>query len=90
MKYKLQFTQKAKDDFLGLDNNIQKRIVKKLRFYISSKNPLEYAQKLKNNRLGTYRFRIGDYRAIFDIDHQGNISILIILTVKHRKEVYLK
>ena len=88
MKYKLLLTKKAKNDFLILEKSTQKRIASKLRFYISSKNPLKHAKKLKDYRLGTYRFRIGDYRVIFDIDKKGNINILIILRVKHRKEVY--
>ena len=89
MKYKLQLTKKAKNDFLGLQKAMQKRIAKKLKYYISNNNPLKYAKKLKDNRLGTYRFRIGDYRVIFDVDNKANITILIILRVKHRKEVYL-
>jgi len=38
---------------------------------------------------GRFRFRIGDYRAIFAIDKSGKIQILMILNVKHRKEIYL-
>ncbi|MCF7795178.1 type II toxin-antitoxin system RelE/ParE family toxin [Patescibacteria group bacterium] len=89
MKYKLLLTKKAKDDLFVLEKKEQKRIVEKLRFYLSSDKPLTYAKKLKDIRLGTYRFRIGDYRAIFDIDKQGNITILLILRIKHRKDVYL-
>ena len=88
MKYKMRLTKKAKEEFLALERNIQKRIAEKLRFYISNNNPLKYAKKLQNNKFGTYRFRIGDYRAIFDIDNQGNIIILLILCIKHRKGVY--
>ncbi|MBU1178168.1 type II toxin-antitoxin system RelE/ParE family toxin [Patescibacteria group bacterium] len=72
-----------------MEKNIQKRIAEKLRFYIVQSNPLQHAKKLKDSRLGTYRFRIGNYRVVFDIDDQGNITILIILRIKHRKEVYL-
>jgi mRNA interferase RelE/StbE len=89
MKYKLLLTKKAKDDLFVLEKEDQKRTVKKLRFYISSDNPLNYAKKLKDSRLGTYRFRIGDYRVIFDTDKQGNIIVLLILRIKHRKDVYL-
>jgi len=34
--------------------------------------------------LGTYRFRIGDYRVIFDIE--GNE--VVVLRVGHRREIY--
>ena len=89
MKYSLQFTAKAKGDFLCFKKDVQKRISTKLRFYLSSDDPLQYAKKLKDKRLGMYRFRIWDYRAIFDIDKRGEITILIILRVKHRRESYL-
>jgi len=89
MKYKIKLTAKARKDFLLFEKNTQKRIAKKLRFYVSQKDPISYAKKLKEKRLGTYRFKIGDYRAIFDIDNQGNIIILLILRIKHRREAYL-
>lgn len=89
MKFSLQITKKAKKDLLCLDRNIQKRIAEKMRFFIASDNPLKYAKKLRDFRFGTYRFRIGEYRIIFDIDQLGEITILVILRIKHRKEVYL-
>jgi len=89
MKYKIQLTKKSKKDFLSLDKVIQRKITQKFRFYIFSNEPLKYAKKLKDFKFGTYRFRIGDYRAIFDIDSKGKITILVILRIKHRKEVYL-
>lgn len=88
MRYKLLITEKAKNDFFALQKDLQKRIADKLRFFISSKDPMQYAKKLKDSRFGTYRFRIGDYRVLFDLDNKGNIHILLILRVKHRNEVY--
>ncbi|MBP6881235.1 MAG: hypothetical protein KBC35_01275 [Candidatus Pacebacteria bacterium] len=35
-----------------------------------------------------YRYRIGDYRAIFSVAADGTITLLTILSVKHRKDVY--
>jgi mRNA-degrading endonuclease RelE of RelBE toxin-antitoxin system len=37
-------------------------------------------------KAGQYRFRVGDYRAVFDIDG----SRLIILMIEHRRDVYRK
>jgi len=88
MKYEIIFTSKAKAEFLILERNLQKRIAGKLRFFVDSGNPLQYAKKLKDFRLGAYRFRVGDYRIIFDLDKNGEINILMILRIKHRKDVY--
>ncbi|WP_456486560.1 type II toxin-antitoxin system RelE family toxin [Candidatus Alkanophaga liquidiphilum] len=35
-------------------------------------------------KIGTYRFRIGDYRIIFDIDDDN----MVILRIGHRKSIY--
>ena len=47
---------------------------------------MKYAQKLSDPRLGTYRFRVGEYRVIFDLEG----SEIVILRVGHRKEIYRK
>lgn len=90
MKYKLFFTKKGRDDLTSIEKEDQKRIANKLRFYLASDKPFIHAKKIIDSRLGTYGFRIRNYRAIFDIDKKGNISILLILRIKHRKDAYLK
>ena len=82
MKYELVYTARAVRDIKKLDENAKKRIGKRIIRY--KEDPLEYAEKLTDSTLGTYRFRIGDYRVIFDIEG-GDV---IILRVGHRKEIY--
>ena len=89
MKYKLFYTLKAKKDLLSLDKKIASKILDKLDFFINSEEPLKYAKKLVNKPTGAYRFRVGVYRVIFDIDNKGKLSILLVLKIKHRKDVYL-
>jgi len=67
---------------LGRERTVKGRIGKTLRRY--AEEPLRYAEKLTDPRLGTYRFRIGVYRVIFDIE--GNN--IVILRVGHRKNIY--
>lgn len=86
--YKLVYTQKAQDDLDSLDITISQRIVKKISFFSHQENPLIFAKKLTDFGLGEYRFRIGNYRAIFEVDSSGNLRILKILRIKHRKDVY--
>jgi len=47
---------------------------------------LKHASKLTDPALGTYRFRIGDYRVIFDIEEKE----IVVLRVGHRKDIYRK
>lgn len=69
-----------------LPRTVQRRIIAKLDFYIASSDPLRFAESLKDKSLGGYRFRIGDYRIIFDVDSNG----VIILLVGHRRDIYKK
>ena len=69
-------------DIDRLDSGVKNRIgTTLLRF---KDNPLQYAERLTNSELGGYRFRIGDYRVIFDIE--GND--IVVLRASHRKEIY--
>lgn len=80
--YRVVFTDRSKSDLKNLDFDIQKRIVEKLQEY--SNDPFRFSRKLQNSLIGTYRFRIGDYRVAFDVD---GIE-LIILRIRHRKDIY--
>ena len=82
MSYRLVYTRKAVKDIDRLDTGVKNRIgATLLRF---KDNPLQYAEPLTDPELGGYRFRIGDYRVIFDIE--GND--IVVLRVGHRKEIY--
>lgn len=84
MAWKWEFTEKARDQFKKLDKTIQKRVIEKLNFWITTEKPLEFAEILVNYDLGTYRFRVGDYRIVFDIEDET----IIVLLVGHRREIY--
>jgi mRNA interferase RelE/StbE len=86
--WKIEYTQAAIKSLLSLEKHIQQRIVKKMRFFCDQKNPLVYAKKLRDSKLGEYRFRVGNYRVLFDVTSQGTISVLYVLTIKHRKDIY--
>lgn len=84
MKYEYVFTRAAVKDIEKLDTVIKKRIKQKLEFFILQSEPLLVAKKLVNAKAGTYRWRVGDYRILFDIDKDK----IIILQVQHRKNIY--
>ncbi len=82
MKYELVYTRRAKRDTKKLEPRTRDRIGKTLLRY--AEDPLRFAEKLTDPILGEYRFRVGDYRVVFDI--QGNE--IVVLRVGHRREVY--
>jgi len=82
VKYNLLYTQRAVRDIKKLDSKIKKRIGQTLLRYRNK--PFDYAEVLTDFALGTYRFRIGEYRVIFDVEDRN----IVILRVGHRKEIY--
>ena len=82
MSNKLLYTKTACQDIQKLDVVVKKRIKKKLEEYI--KKPLFSAKKLTNSTIGSYRWRVGNYQIVFDIDKDN----IVILRIGHRKEIY--
>lgn len=82
MNYKLVYTHRAVKDIKKLDKETKDRIGTTL--FRFKDNPLKHARKLTHSSLGSYRFRIGNYRVIFDIEEDD----IVILRVGHRKEIY--
>lgn len=78
------FKPSALKDVQKLPKSIQRRIIKKLDYYVHSHNPLKFAEPLKYKETGSYRYRVGDYRIIFDIVDK----VIIVLLVGHRREIY--
>ncbi len=74
----------ALKDLRSLTREIQKRILQKLDFYTHTDNPLKFAERLRYPELGEFKFRMGDYRIIFDVEN-GKI---IILKIGHRRDIY--
>ena len=71
-------------DLKKLPKPVQRIIVEKLTFIASQKNPLSFAKRLTNMNIGSYRFRIGNHRAIVDV-HKTTI---IVLRIGNRKDIY--
>lgn len=65
---------------------ISKRLGVKLEFFLSQPNPLDYARELTKAADAQYRFRIGDYRVLFDVVD----TKIIIINVHHRRDAYRK
>jgi mRNA interferase RelE/StbE len=84
MAYKIVFSDEALKDLDKLDKVIIDRIIKKIKWLALQDEPLDFAKRLKYDAIGQYRFRIGDYRVIFD----NNLDKIIILRIGHRSSIY--
>jgi mRNA interferase RelE/StbE len=82
VSYRLVYTHRAAKDVQGIESKMKERLGKTLLRYAN--DPLRYATKLTDPVTGTYRFRVGDYRVIFDLEGDE----IVVLRVGHRKQIY--
>lgn len=80
------FTKQADEQLRGLPLGVQKSIIKKIKHYCSSPDPLHYADSVEGAKGKVYRFRIGDYRAIFDWERNH----ILVVKIGKRGDVYRK
>jgi len=82
MKYQLVYTNRAVKDIEKLDVKTRSRIGDAL---LKHKDRLiAQSTRLTDPRIGTYRYRVGDYRVVFDVEG----SEIVVLRVGHRREIY--
>lgn len=81
---KIFYTHKADRQLRSLPRIVQKRIARKMRFFVAQDDPLHFAERLTDYRYGEFRFRIGDYRVTFDMKN----NTIFVLKVGKRDNVY--
>ena len=78
------FTKHAEAEFLKLPRDVQHRILRKVERFLEASNPLAHAQRIVGPSNPCFRYRIGDYRVIFDWERTG----ILITRIGHRRDVY--
>lgn len=84
MTYKIVPTPKFAKNFKKLDSFVRKQI----KSYLNrvTDNPRAKGKAFVANRTGQWRYRIGAYRVIVNI--QNNELIILALEVGHRRDIY--
>lgn len=87
MIYKIVTTDKFDKSFKKLDRYVQKIIKTWIdKNLMNCVDPRVHGKGLTSNRSGQWRYRIGDYRLLADI--QDDKVVLVLVAVGHRKEIY--
>lgn len=87
MAWTVEIKEEAKKQLQQLDKPIRERIINYLLDRIDGcKNPRHFGEPLKENLGGLWRYRVGDYRIVCEIQ-EGKIVVLV-LAIAHRREVY--
>lgn len=83
--YTLRILDSAVRDLRKLDANQGRRIVERLQWLADNLDGIR-PEPLTGDLSGLYKFRVGDYRVIYEIARQE--QRILIHTVGHRRDVY--
>ncbi len=87
MKYTVQYTAGAIKNLKKLDKHTQALILGWIeKNLMNCENPRQHGKCLTANRSGQWRYRIGDYRLICEIEDDK--IVILILSIGHRREIY--
>ena len=87
MIYQLVTTDKFDKAFKKLDRQTQKIIKAWLdKNLMNCTDPRIYGKGLTSNRSGQWRYRVGDYRILAEI--QDERLVLVLIDIGHRSRIY--
>ena len=85
--YRVAFSKDALKQLKKLDKNVAALIVGWIRKNLENcSDPRNHGKGLTANRSGQWRYRVGDYRILANIN-DTEITILVI-SIGHRRDVY--
>ena len=89
MSYSVETTSRFDKEFKKLDRYTQRMIKAWIEKNLEGcTDPRQHGKGLSANRNGQWRYRIGDYRLICEIEDDR--LIVLVLTVGHRRDIYEK
>ncbi len=83
---RLIIEKKAKKQLQKLDSSVRQRVSKFFDELETLENPRSKGEALVGNLGGLWRYRVGDYRIICEIN--DNELLIYAIHIAHRKEVY--
>ena len=87
MKYTVEYTAQAVKELKKLDKQNRALIIGWIeKNLVGCTDPRQHGKGLTANRSGQWRYRVGDYRLLAEI--QDKKILILILNVGHRSEIY--
>jgi len=87
LAWAIDFDPAAFKELSRLDNQIQRRILRYLRERVGGEDdPRRFGKALRGEKVGLWRYRVGDYRIVCAVEDEGNR--VRVLRIGHRRSVY--
>lgn len=88
MTFEVEFTEQAIKELKKMDKHDAALITGWIRKNLQGcSNPRQQGKALTANHSGEWRYRVGNYRLLAEI--QDEKVIILILTIGHRSKIYL-
>lgn len=88
MTFEVEFTEQAIKELKKMDKHDAALITGWIRKNLQGcSNPRQHGKALTANHSGEWRYRVGNYRLLAEI--QDEKVIILILTIGHRSKIYL-
>ena len=85
--YSVEYSKAASKSLLKMDRSISRMIYGWVdKNLVNSSEPRTHGKALSGNLSGLWRYRVGDYRIIAQI--QDDKLVILMLEVGHRREIY--
>lgn len=85
--FSVRWTDRALKQMRKLDKSISEMLLRWVnKNLVGCSNPRQHGKALCANRSGQWRYRVGDYRLIAEIEDEQ--IVILILSVGHRKDIY--
>lgn len=87
LAWTIEWEERALKELKKLDKRIQRDILDYFKERIATdKSPRRFGKALTANKAGLWRYRLGDYRMVCQI--QDHVLTVLVLRVAHRRLVY--
>ena len=84
--WRIEFTAKAAKQFAKLDRETQRAINRYLDRVLESGDPTYFGKRLVGDLSGFWRYRVGKYRLICELQHR--VMLIEIISIGKRDSVY--
>lgn len=89
MSYKVEFLKPAVKTLQKLDKYTQRILINWIEKNLEGCiDPRVHGKPLSSNRVGEWRYRVGDYRIIAKIEDDR--LLILVISVGHRRDIYQK
>ena len=87
MSYKVEYIPQVVKTLEKMDKYTRRILVEWIeKHLVNSDNPRIHGKPLAANRVGQWRYRVGDYRIIALIEDDK--LVILVIAIGHRKEIY--